>query len=39
MRRLIQDVIEEKVAEKIIAGSLKPGDTIGFTATDLHGAV
>lgn len=35
MRRLIQDIIEEKVAEKIIAGSVKPGDTIGFTARDL----
>jgi ATP-dependent Clp protease ATP-binding subunit ClpC len=35
MRRLIQDAIEEKIAEKIIAGGLKQGDTIGFTARDV----
>lgn len=34
MRRAIQDVIEEKVAFKIIEGGLKPGDTIQFTADD-----
>ena len=35
MRRVIQDEIEEMVARKIIAGSLKKGDTITITATDL----
>lgn len=30
MRRVLQDNIEEKIAEKIIAGGLKRGDKIGF---------
>ncbi len=34
MRRLIQDVVEKKIAEKIIAGSLKFGDSVAFTAED-----
>lgn len=35
MRRVIQDQIEEIVARKIIAGSLKTGETITITAADL----
>ncbi len=35
MRRVLQDVVEGKIAEKIIAGSLRAGDTIAFTAEDL----
>ena len=34
MRRLLQDTIEEKIATKIIAGHLKPGDVITFDAGD-----
>ncbi len=34
MRRAIQDLIEERVAFKIIEGGLKPGDSIEFTAAD-----
>lgn len=34
MRRVLQDVIEEKVAEKIIKGGLKPGDKIWFYDED-----
>jgi ATP-dependent Clp protease ATP-binding subunit ClpC len=36
MRRVIQDQIEEIVARKIIAGSLKKGETITIRATDLN---
>ncbi|MBI4225080.1 MAG: ATP-dependent Clp protease ATP-binding subunit [Candidatus Sungbacteria bacterium] len=35
MRRFIQDRIEKIIADKIIAGSLKDGDTISLTAQDL----
>ncbi len=35
MRRAIQDIIEERVATKIIEGSLKPGAAIEFTTKDL----
>ena len=35
MRRAIQDIIEERVATKIIEGSLKPGDSIQLSADDL----
>jgi len=34
MRRAIQDIIEEKIALKIIEGGLRPGDTIEFTEAD-----
>lgn len=34
MRRAIQDLIEERVAFKILEGGLKPGDTIQFEAKD-----
>ncbi|MDO8521493.1 MAG: AAA family ATPase, partial [bacterium] len=34
MARAVQDVVEKKVAEKIIAGSLGTGSTVEFTATD-----
>lgn len=34
MRRVLQDEIEERIARKIIAGSIEPGDTITFTADD-----
>ncbi len=34
MRRAIQDIIEEKIALKIIAGGLRPGDSIHFTEED-----
>lgn len=34
MRRAIQDVIEERVARKIIEGKLRPGTSIEFTAAD-----
>ena len=35
MRRAIQEVVEEAIAEKIIAGSLQTGDTITFTHEEL----
>jgi ATP-dependent Clp protease ATP-binding subunit ClpC len=34
MRRVIQDVIEEKIATKIISGEVKKGDTITLTQAD-----
>jgi ATP-dependent Clp protease ATP-binding subunit ClpC len=34
MRRAIQDVIEERVARKIIEGRLRPGTSIEFTSAD-----
>lgn len=34
MRRAIQDLIEERVAFKILEGGLKPGDTIEFVEAD-----
>lgn len=34
MRRAIQDLIEERVAFKILEGGLKPGDTIEFVQED-----
>ncbi len=35
MRRAMQDVVEAKIAEKIIAGGLRPGDTIALSREDL----
>ena len=35
MRRFIQDSVEKIIADKIIQGSLKDGDTISFSAQDL----
>ena len=34
MKRVLQDVIEEKIAQKIIAGSVARGDTIALTLAD-----
>ena len=34
MKRMLQDVIEEKIAEKIIEGGLKQGDEIWFYPED-----
>jgi ATP-dependent Clp protease ATP-binding subunit ClpC len=34
MRRAIQDVIEKRIAEKVIEGGLRPGDTIALTSED-----
>lgn len=34
MRRAIQDILEEKIALKIISGGLRQGDTIQFTKED-----
>jgi len=34
MQRVIQDVIEEKIAQKIIAGTVRKGDTIALTKAD-----
>jgi ATP-dependent Clp protease ATP-binding subunit ClpC len=34
MQRVIQDVIEEKIAQKIIAGEVAKGDTITLTTAD-----
>ena len=34
MRRILQDVIEEKVAQRIISGRLQKGDTITLTTAD-----
>lgn len=36
MRRVMQDRIEEKIAEKIIRGSLKPGDELWFYEEDFN---
>lgn len=36
MRRAIQDIIEEKIALKIINGGLRKGDTIQFTEADFN---
>ena len=36
MRRAIQDIIEEKIALKIIEGALRPGDTIEFIEADFE---
>lgn len=38
MRRVIQDVIEERLATRIIEGSLKAGDAICLTAADVRTA-
>ena len=38
MRRVIQDVIEEKIATKIISGAVQKGDTINLTKTDFSEA-
>ncbi|MBY0309690.1 AAA family ATPase [Patescibacteria group bacterium] len=34
MRRAVQDVVEEAIATRIIAGTTKPGDTITLTKAD-----
>jgi hypothetical protein len=34
MTRAVQDIVEKKVAEKIIAGKSGQGSTIEFTADD-----
>lgn len=34
MQRVLQDVIEEKIAQKIIAGEVKKGDVINLTKAD-----
>jgi ATP-dependent Clp protease ATP-binding subunit ClpC len=34
MQRVSQDIIEEKIAQKIIEGNLRPGDTIHFKPGD-----
>ncbi len=34
MQRVLQDVIEEKVAQKIISGAVKKGDTIALSRAD-----
>lgn len=34
MQRVLQDTIEEKIAQKIIAGTVKPGDTISLSKDD-----
>ncbi|MFW6210297.1 MAG: AAA family ATPase, partial [Patescibacteria group bacterium] len=38
MRRVLQDVIEEKVAQKIIAGAVKKGDTLTLDTSDFSEA-
>jgi len=38
MQRVIQDMIEEKVATKIISGSVQKGDTINLTTADFSPA-
>jgi ATP-dependent Clp protease ATP-binding subunit ClpA len=35
MRRAVQDVVEEAIARRIIAGTIRPGDTITLSKTDL----
>jgi len=37
MRRAIQDIVEEKIAFKIIEGGLRPGDSIHLMPTDFAG--
>jgi ATP-dependent Clp protease ATP-binding subunit ClpA len=39
MRRAIQDIIEERVATKIIEGNLRPGDSIELTSEDLNDGI
>jgi ATP-dependent Clp protease ATP-binding subunit ClpC len=34
MQRALQDIVEEKIAQRIIAGDVRPGDTITLTDTD-----
>lgn len=34
MKRVLQDIVEEKVAQKIIEGSVQKGDTINLTRAD-----
>jgi ATP-dependent Clp protease ATP-binding subunit ClpC len=34
MQRVLQDVVEEKVAERIISGAAQPGDTITLSLSD-----
>lgn len=34
MQRVLQDLVEEKVAERIISGAVAPGGTIALTAAD-----
>lgn len=34
MRRAVQDVVEEAIARRIIAGTIRPGDTITLTKAD-----
>ncbi len=34
MQRVLQDIVEEKVAQKIISGEVQRGDTINLTKTD-----
>ncbi len=34
MQRVIQDTIEEKIAQKIIAGEVQPGDTVTLSKND-----
>lgn len=34
MRRAVQDVVEEAIATRIIAGTIRPGDTISLTKND-----
>ena len=38
MQRVLQDVIEEKIAQKIIGGEVQVGDTITLTAADFSEA-
>jgi ATP-dependent Clp protease ATP-binding subunit ClpA len=38
MRRVIQDVIEEKIATKIISGEVQKGDTIKLSQADFSEA-
>ena len=35
MNRAIQDVVEQKIADKIIKGIIKPGEKIRLTSNDL----
>ncbi len=36
MQRVLQDVVEEKVAQKIISGAVNPGDTIDLSLADFN---
>jgi ATP-dependent Clp protease ATP-binding subunit ClpA len=38
MQRVLQDVIEEKIAQKIISGEVKKGDTVPLTRADFSEA-